>query len=392
MKNVLLCQHGGSGNHGCEALARTVDALVRTAQPDAEVTLYSYSTEQDMRYLGDETRLDIRGFSEMPGRFSSYNFIYHAKRALKMRASKIPMTREFKSLVDGSDIVLAIGGDNYCYNQGRGYWLIDEHIRSCRKKYMLLGCSIEPHDLKLGLGEHLKLFDCITVRESISFAAMRDYGLRNIELIPDSAFLLAAGEAKLPVGFTPENAVGLNLSPLVMKNESIPGMTVKNFENLARFILYETDMQIALIPHVVWGGNDDRDALARLREVIGGGERVFTIADAKASDLKCIISRLRFFVGARTHATIAAYSSCVPTLTLGYSVKARGIARDLFGQEQGYVIGVQSLSDEDELLSAFRDVIMRDEISIRARLQAIMPGYKAQAATAANIIKERLNG
>ena len=31
--NILLCQHGGSGNHGCEALARTAEMLLRKAFP-----------------------------------------------------------------------------------------------------------------------------------------------------------------------------------------------------------------------------------------------------------------------------------------------------------------------------------------------------------------------
>ena len=68
-------------------------------------------------------------------------------------------------------------------------------------------------------------------------------------------------------------------------------------------------------------------------------------------ELKGYIARCRFFVGARTHATIAAYSSCVPTLVLGYSVKSRGIARDLFGNEENYVLPVQSLQEPDELTS-----------------------------------------
>ncbi len=51
----------------------------------------------------------------------------------------------------------------------------------------------------------------------------------------------------------------------------------------------------------------------------------------------------------RTHATIAAYSTGVPTLVVGYSVKARGIARDLFGTEDGYVLPVQQLKESDEL-------------------------------------------
>ena len=37
--NILLCQHGGSGNHGCEALARTAEMLLRKACPQGIITL-----------------------------------------------------------------------------------------------------------------------------------------------------------------------------------------------------------------------------------------------------------------------------------------------------------------------------------------------------------------
>lgn len=43
----------------------------------------------------------------------------------------------------------------------------------------------------------------------------------------------------------------------------------------------------------------------------------------------------------------------VPALVAGYSVKARGIARDLFGTEEGHVVPVQSLDGPDELRNAF---------------------------------------
>ena len=55
------------------------------------------------------------------------------------------------------------------------------------------------------------------------------------------------------------------------------------------------------------------------------------------------------FIGARTHSTIAAYSSGVPTLVVGYSVKAKGIAKDLFGTEENYVLPVQALKEENNL-------------------------------------------
>ena len=47
-------------------------------------------------------------------------------------------------------------------------------------------------------------------------------------------------------------------------------------------------------------------------------------------------------------------STCVSTLAGGYSVKARGIARDIFGTEKNYVIPVQSLEHEDDLVNAFK--------------------------------------
>ena len=96
--------------------------------------------------------------------------------------------------------------------------------------------------------------------------------------------------------------------------------------------------------------------------------------DLNAPQIKGYISRCRFFVGARTHATIAAYSTGVPTLVLGYSVKARGIARDLFGNEQGLVLPVQDLTEPRLLVRLFAGLQQR-ETALRAHLAAVLPGY-----------------
>ena len=92
------------------------------------------------------------------------------------------------------------------------------------------------------------------------------------------------------------------------------------------------------------------------------------------------------FVGARTHATIAAYSSCVPTLGVGYSVKARGIARDLFGTEDNYVLPVQTLKKENQLTDAFMWLSQR-EYTVRAHLESILPAYLATSRVAMEAIK-----
>jgi polysaccharide pyruvyl transferase WcaK-like protein len=125
---------------------------------------------------------------------------------------------------------------------------------------------------------------------------------------------------------------------------------------------------------VVWRRNDDRVPLRELYNDFADSGRVVLIADASCEELKGYIARLRFFVGARTHATIAAYSSLVPTLALGYSVKARGIALDLFGTEENYVVPVQSLKSETDLVAAF-DWLRENEADIRKHLGEIMPEY-----------------
>ena len=105
--------------------------------------------------------------------------------------------------------------------------------------------------------------------------------------------------------------------------------------------------------------------------------------------MKYIISQCCFFVGARTHATIAAYSSCVPTLVVGYSVKARGLARDIFGTENGYVIPVQKMKSEEDLLHVFKPLWnKREEISLY--LKKIIPSYCERVWEAKSLVEKIL--
>ena len=103
--------------------------------------------------------------------------------------------------------------------------------------------------------------------------------------------------------------------------------------------------------------------------------RVVMIGEHNCMEQKGFIARCRFFIGARTHATIAAYSSCVPTLVVGYSVKAKGIATDLFGTYDNYVIPVQSLQKEDDLWNGFL-WMLENEKQIKQHLDNVIPDYK----------------
>lgn len=111
------------------------------------------------------------------------------------------------------------------------------------------------------------------------------------------------------------------------------------------------------------------------------------IDDCNCLELKGYISRCRLFIGARTHATIAAYSTCVPTLVVGYSVKAKGIAKDIFGTYENYVIPVQSLENSDDLINSFT-WIYENEDKIKNHLTTFMPTYKKRGLEAKKEIEE----
>lgn len=375
MKKYLLYGHSGSENHGCEALVRTTISLLNANKNN--VVLSSYNPEMDYTYhIDDICKIKKRGARNQTSRFN-IDFL-KAYMDLKINKNQMALDNlyEINALtVKKDDIALSIGGDTYCYSDVKNR--VDENcvLRASGLKTVFWGCSIEPELLTNPMiAEDIKRFDLITARETISYNALRQIN-PNTVLVCDSAFLLNKKELPLPISFENCDLVGINSSPLVEFSETEKGMARANYCRLIEKILYETDMKILLVPHVVWKMNDDRTVLQELFDKYSDSGRVYLLEDCNCEELKGYISRCRFFVGARTHATIAAYSTGVPTLVLGYSVKSKGIARDLFGIEENYVIPVQSLVDSNTLAETF-EWLMHNEQKIKNTLNEVMPEYK----------------
>ena len=398
---IILYMHAGSGNHGCEAIVNSLCHMMKE-----DTVLVSYRGNEDEQYtLKDLCEIkQERSFDE----HKLAHLFYYVYRMLTKDAESFLRYRYediFKRPM--SPLAISIGGDNYCYdNMLSDLRLANLAFTQKGTKTVLLGCSIEPELLKRGQGaqadrilEDLSRYHLIIARESLTYHALRaafekrqeesnhnnsnnktpdTLDVPRIVQIPDPAFTLGYVRKKVPDGFWKGNTVGVNVSPLIQKSESVPGITMKCYEELIQWIIENTDMQIALIPHVVWKNNDDRKPLSELYEKYKSTERLLQIPDGSCEELKGYISQCRFFVGARTHATIAAYSTCVPTLVVGYSVKAAGIAQDLFGSTEHYVLPVQSLKDPQDLVQGFQ-WLMEQENPIREHLQRKIPDYQEQA-------------
>lgn len=370
MRKILLYPHGGSGNHGCEAIVRATMLLLRPA----EGCLFSSAADEDRRYGLDRLvrilpeRRPIRRLS--PGYAAAW-----------MRRHALGVEDAFDRLAFGGiakeavvDLALCSGGDNYCYGEPVHIYLQNELLRRSGVPVVLWGCSLEREDMKGRMLEDLKAFDLIVARESLTCDALLECGVTHTVLYPDPAFALPVGEVELPEGWKEGNMVGINASPMVIGHEGRPGSVLENYSRLMEWLLEHTEMNVALIPHVVWARSDDRVPLAELYGRFRHTGRVVMIEDAPCETLKGYISRCRFLVAARTHASIAAYSTGVPALVVGYSVKARGIARDLFGTEEGLVLPAQSLDGPDELREAFIRMMEREE-EWKARYAEMVPAY-----------------
>ena len=262
--------------------------------------------------------------------------------------------------------------------------MLTKEIRKHCRSSILWGCSIDPEAITPDIQEDLAGYDLITARESITYQLLKGINPNTIR-VADPAFLLERIDLPLPKGFQEGNTVGINVSPLIMKYGTESSLILDNYRLLIHFILTETDMSVCLIPHVVWPYNNDLEPIDMLYHDFGNSSRVSKILDGNCCELKGYIARCRFFVGARTHATIAAYSTCVPTLVVGYSVKSRGIAQDLFGTDEGYVLPVQALKSKEDLKFSFQQIVKKEQ-ELRNRLEDVIPDYKKLAASAVSKI------
>jgi polysaccharide pyruvyl transferase WcaK-like protein len=385
---IYLFFSGGSGNRGCEAIVRGTKEVLN----NNNLILYTANTDEDIesglsRIIECRRLTETRtGLKEKASHLLCGLSYYLGNGRLQVRQL---YTSFFQSIKKG-DCYLVIGGDVYCYDKPRIYYRVNEILKHNKK--ILWGCSIEPDNIDDEMKKDLQRYDKIYARESITYDGLIAHGIKgNIQLYPDPAFAMKIEECDLPKGFKIGNTIGINVSPLIAERETMKGITLLNYKKLIQYILDITDCQIALIPHVIWKNSDDRAVLEKLYDEFQRTGRVILVEALPAEQIKGIISKCRFMVAARTHASIAAYSTCVPTLVVGYSVKARGIAKDLFGDIEHYTISVQSLKNENDLTKAFQWIWERED-EVRKHLQEFIPSYIEKLKGIPEMVRELEKG
>lgn len=369
----FLFNHVGSFNHGCEAIVRGTVNIISNADPKSEFVLSSFNPETDNCI----NAIEKRSFATRPLTF--YEKIVSAFSIKLCHSEEYALKRMYSDIVaqaQDCDICLSIGGDTYCYGDNHGIQVLTRELKKSGKKVVLWGASIGEEDLSEEKLKSLEVFDAIFTRESLTYDLLKNKNANeNIFLNPDPAFCMERDNVEAIEGFTKENTLGLNVSPLVEGyNPQITQIT----KDFIKYIFENTTLRILLIPHVIENGNNDYEYMMKFYEEFRDSGRIEILPpDLNAKQYKGYIANTRFFIGARTHATIAAYSSGVPTAVLGYSVKSRGLAKDLFGEEK-YVLNSRTLTDAQPVIDEFNTLIENEE-EIKETLMKKMPVYLRNA-------------
>ncbi|MEM8711647.1 MAG: polysaccharide pyruvyl transferase family protein [Planctomycetota bacterium] len=178
--------------------------------------------------------------------------------------------------------------------------------------------------------------------------------------------------------------VGLNVSGLVWGSEERQKRYgfVLDYRSLVtrlvRWLLENTGVRIALVPHVIESpGHYESDPGASLelwRALEPGDQERVTVLEPpyEPAEIKAEVGRLDWFNGTRMHATIAALSTGVPASAIAYSPKFLGVF-EIADQSAG-VADPTSLSEDEALAVITRSFAERRDA--RERLVGALPAIQ----------------
>jgi len=413
---ILLTQAASINNRGDAAIFATMISSLKSVFPEA---VFAITTIDE---------ISINKFFEGVERFHSffYEAIFSEKGLIKRFAKtsyilfllvfsiflysvlgegiKVIMSKRHRGIFEkyrDSNLVISVGGGIFSARAGaKQTAVIFVHIlellfaRTLKKTVIIYPQSFGPFGNKVqefSVRFLLKRLNAVFVRESISYNILKNWGIKNIYLVPDSAFL-----------FTPNNheiEEEMIKSFGLIEGNNIIGFTGREWLASKDSKIFETELvnffehivmrgyQIILIPQVVSieHGVDDREVLKSIYCRLRDKDKVTLVENPlNHMQLKYIYKNLKMLVGMRMHSIIFALTSGVPVMAIEYEHKTRGVMRDL-GLEE-WVSNINEVRAEI-LIKKFEDLVNSHEKYIE-KLKKTIPEYIENAKLTPNKLKQ----
>lgn len=376
-----------NGNKGCIALSISALFLIKEA-------LERYSLEYEF-YMPDSGHLTNGRYSyDIDGTEIEYYACGHAdwynlKTFLKQVALWAFKNKEYSTNLrafKNADYIFDIGqGDSFSDIYGKERFNFIDKIHKIAQKrkipYCILPQTIGPFKdeiIKHQAVESINKSSVVMARDFQSLTFVKENcPNKEVEEYIDVAFFMPYKKQTFSNQFV---HVGINISSLLWHG----GYTRNNqFElkvdyqklivNVIDYFLSFPDVKLHLVSHVVATDSDiENDYEVSYHLVNNYASERIVLAPLFLSPIyaKNYISGMDFFLGARMHATIAAFSSGVPVFPMAYSRKFNGLFMDTLSYPY-----MGDLTNQD--------------------LEILMSGLKKafeQREKLAEIIEERMNG
>lgn len=360
-----------SGNKGCIALCYSMMYLIDVIMSQKQVPYRLILTESKESLGHHELTIG--------GRSIAYESVENA-RPVSWKKGHLLLTNFKKNfrlykLYRNADCIMDIGqGDSFADIYGsKRFATIDKVHRLARlfkKPYFFLPQTIGPFQNPAIREKAVKSISKAALvmtrdRQSLDYVKELTKGKANVKEYIDVAFFLPYSKIEFN---NDEIHVGLNVSGLLWNG----GYTRDNqfglkadYQHLIRsiinFFLSQKGVRLHLISHVASGvrnAESDYAVLYALWREYHSEQMTLAPFFHTPIEAKDYIAGLDFFMGARMHATIAAFSSGVPVLPMAYSRKFNGLFVDTLAYNH---LADLKADDENTILAKIEECFTQRE-------------------------------
>lgn len=376
MNIILTNALVNNGNRGCVALSVSTMYLVDKILNKKNIphTFYlpqSGYAQQNIHTIkvGDET---IQ-FISLPD-ITPLDFKHRLKNLLKKDCVKT------KEIYKNADFILDIGqGDSFAdiYGKRRFDWIFSQYRLGMKyhKPYCILPQTIGPFKdpkIREQAKRGIEYASCVMVRDKQSYDYVKELvPEKEVAEIIDVAFFMPFKRKTFDKSRV---HVGLNISALLWHG----GYTRNNqfglktdypslVRDIIKYFLAQDGITLHLIPHVVGadrGVENDYAVSFDLCEEFNNPNLVLSPLFLDPISAKSYIAGMDFFMGARMHSTIAAFSSGVSVVPMAYSRKFNGLFSDTL--QYPYVADMKAQGNAEIM------TIVKECLNKRAELKKII--------------------
>lgn len=288
-----------------------------------------------------------------------------------------------KKIFQNSDFILDIGsGDSYTDIYGLDRFIYEERIhdiaQKLKKPYCFLPQTIGPfsnRDIEARAKKTINNADCVLARDKQSYDYVKSIlPQKRISEIVDVAFFMPYTKKHFDENFI---HVGLNISALIWHGGynglNQFGITIdyrKVIHSIIDYFLSLPNVKLHLVPHVVSADRNvenDYGVAYDLTEEFNNERLQLAPLFMDPIIAKSYISGLDFFMGARMHSTIAAFSTGVPVVPMAYSRKFNGLFEDTLNYH--HMIDMKDITDEEVVPYIVKEFGNRLELKKEIKIQ-----------------------